>query len=104
VGRRMEEGEWRGGGEDGADREHLELAAGQLGSGAAQALLEVREQREDALEIERLRPHLGWQKEVFLDIEARENTAFLRAEGYSEAGGPCAGETKQLPSLLAHPH
>src|SRR5262245_27190194 len=83
LGRLIEEEQPRARAQDAADREHLLLAAGQLGSGAAQALLEVREQCEDALEIERLRPHLGWQQEVFLDIEARDNTAFLRAEGYS---------------------
>src|SRR5215813_2762582 len=102
LGRLIEEEQPRARAQDAADREHLLLAAGQLGSGAAQALLEVREQCEDALEIERLRPHLGWQQEVFLDIEARKNTPFFRAEGYSEAGDPVAGETNQLPALVAH--
>src|SRR6266571_2417402 len=80
LGRLVEQEEPRAGPQDAADRQHLLLAAGELGALAAQALLDVREQVVDALEREPARPHLRRQQQVLLDIEAREDPALLRAE------------------------
>src|SRR5262245_35514411 len=66
LGRLVEQEEPRPGAQDATDREHLLLAARQLGALAAQTLLEIGEQLENAIELEAARTHLGRQQQVLL--------------------------------------
>src|SRR2546421_11316877 len=77
FGRLVEQQEPRSGAQDAADREHLLLAAGKLGALAAQPLLDVGKQREDAVDFQPAGFHLGRKVEVLLDIETREDAALL---------------------------
>src|SRR6266849_7107927 len=102
LGRLVEQQEPGAGAQDAGDRQHLLLAAGELGALAAQALLEVGKQGENAVELEPARPHLGRQEQVLLDVEAGENAALLRAEGDAGAGDLVRGARDELAPIEAH--
>ena len=57
------------------DRQHLLLAAGQVGAAAAAPLLEPREHLVDAVERPLIRRRQAGENQVFLDIEATEDAA-----------------------------
>src|SRR5207244_13208901 len=80
LGRLVEQQQPRAGAQNPGDRQHLLLAAGELGALAAQPLLEIGKQAEDRLEGQPARLDLRWQQQVLLDVEAGENAAFLRAK------------------------
>ena len=110
LGRLVEQQQPRAGAQDAADRQHLLLAAGQLGALAgAEPLLQVGKQLEDALEAKPARPHLRRQQQVFLDVEAGEDAALLRAEGDAGARdlvrrrGRSARGPRSAPSRCAAP-
>ena len=85
LGRLVEQQQPRAGAQDAADRQHLLLAARELGALAAPSRsLRFGKQLEDALERQPARPHLRRQQQVLLDVEAREDAALLRAEGDAE--------------------
>src|SRR6266545_4376254 len=67
----------RAGAQYAADRQHLLLAARELGALARQALFEIGEELEDAVELEAAGADLGREQKVFFHAEARENAAFL---------------------------
>src|SRR5262249_3434825 len=81
FGRLVEQQEAGAGAQDAGDRQHLLLAAGEFGALAAQALVQIRKQQENRRQIEAARTYLRRQQQIFLDVEAGENAAFLRAEG-----------------------
>src|SRR5262249_57277210 len=101
VGRMVEEKEPRAGAQDAADGEHLLLAAGKLCALARQAFLEIGKELENATEFEPAGPHLGWQQKIFLDVEAGENSAFLRTQRDAEPRDPVAGQADELLALIA---
>src|SRR6266496_679497 len=70
--------------EDATDGQHLLLAARELGPLALEAFLEVWEQAEDGVDRQATWLDLGWEEQVFLDVEAREDAALLRAEGKTQ--------------------
>src|SRR6185312_14743192 len=83
------------GAQDAPDRQHLLLAAGELGAlTGAEPLLEVRKQREDLVERQPTRRDHWRQQEVFLDAKTGENAALFRAEGDANARDlfGCAGD------------
>src|SRR2546425_12922200 len=108
----VQEQQARAGSEDAPDREHLLLAAGQLGALGPEALAQVGEQVEDRPAAEPARADLGRQHEIFLDAEAREDPALLGAERDAEPRDEVRGETDQLggaeadraPAPLDDPH
>src|SRR5712691_6499922 len=102
LGRLVEQQQPRAGAQDAGDRQHLLLAAGELGALAAQALLEIGEQPEDRLDGEPARLDLRRQQQVLLDVEAGENPALLRAEGDAAAGDLVRGAVDELPILETH--
>src|SRR5262249_52914599 len=77
LGRLVEQEEACAGAQDAADRQHLLLAAGELGALAREPLLEVGKELEDALERQPALAHPRRQQEIFLDAEAREDAALL---------------------------
>src|SRR6202008_2979101 len=77
FGRLVEQQQPRAGAQNAPDCQHLLLAAGKLGALAAQALLQVREQREDLLDAQAARLDLRRQVKVLLDVEARKNPPLL---------------------------
>src|SRR6266511_5390482 len=77
LGRLVEQEKPRAGAQDAADRQHLLLAARELGALARQALFEIGEELEDAVELEAAGADLGREQKVFFHAEARENAAFL---------------------------
>src|SRR6266702_4665583 len=102
LGRLVEQQEPRPGAQDAGDRQHLLLAAGELGALAAQALLEVGKQAEDRLEGKPARLDLRRQQQVLLDVEAGEDAAFLRAERDPGAGDMVRGAADELAVLEPH--
>src|ERR1043166_3357183 len=76
LGRLIEQEEPRAGAQDATDGQHLPLAARQFRALArAEALLEVGEQGEDAVEAEAARLHHRRQQQVLLDAERGEDAA-----------------------------
>src|SRR5215475_11203137 len=102
LGRLVEEKEPRAGAQDAADGEHLLLAAGKLCALARQAFLEIGKELENATEFEPAGPHLEWQQKIFLDVEARKNSAFLWTQRNAEPRDAVAGQTDELSALIAH--
>src|SRR5439155_17971137 len=92
LGRLVEQQHARPGAQDAPDGEHLLLAARELGALAAQPLLEVREQLVDLRERHAAAADLRGQQQVFLDVEAGEDAALLRADGDPQARDPVRGE------------
>jgi hypothetical protein len=74
------------GAQDAGDRQHLLLAARQLGALAPQPLLDVGKQLVDLLDRHAAGLHLGRQQEVLLHREAGEDAALLRAIGDAAPG------------------
>src|SRR5213594_2649046 len=70
--------------QDARDGEHLLLAAGELGARAVAPFREVGKQRVDRRHRQPARSHLRREHEVFLDVEAGEDAALLRAERDAE--------------------
>ncbi len=68
----------------------------ELGALAAEPLLEIREETEDAVEGKPARADLRGQQEVLLDVEAREDSALLGAEGEAEARDAVRGQGHEL--------
>src|SRR5262245_50206546 len=97
----VEEEEAGAGAQDATDCQHLLLAAGKLGALAAQPLLEVGEQLEDAVELEAARAHPRRQEQVLLDVEACKDAAFLGADGQSQTRDPVAGQGDELAPFVA---
>ncbi len=102
LGRLVEQEQVGAGAQDAADRQHLLLAARQLGALAGEALLEVGEEREDLLELKPARAHARRQQKIFLHIEAREDATFFRAQSDAEPRDLVAGKSDQLAALVAH--
>src|SRR6185503_13499698 len=103
FGRLVEQEQPRPGAQDARDREHLLLAAGELRALAgAEALLQIREQREYLVEREPARPHLRRQEQVLLNAEAGEDAALLRAEGDAGARNAIRRQAYELAALEAH--
>src|SRR6266568_2139627 len=102
LGRLVEQQQPRAGAQDAGDRQHLLLAAGELGALAAQALLEIGKQREDRLDGKSARLDLRRQQQILLHIEARENAALLRAKRDPGAGDLVRGAADQLAVLEPH--
>src|SRR5262249_41784257 len=101
FGRLVEQEQPGAGAQDAADGEHLLLSARKLGALARQALLEIGEQLENAIELEAARANLGREQHVLLDVEAGEDAAFLRAERNAEPRDPVAGEADELVAIVA---
>ncbi len=100
LGRLVEQQQPRAGAQDAADRQHLLLAAGELGALAgAEPLLQIGEQLEDAFERQPARPDHRRQQQIFLDVEAGEDAALLRAE--RDAGARDLRPTSRPISSLA---
>src|SRR5438552_16718140 len=91
----------RPGAQNAADREHLLLASGELRALAREALLQVREQAENLIDGQPARAHHGRKQEVFVNVEAREDTALLGAERDSEAGNAIGRERDDLRAVEA---
>src|SRR5947208_2342887 len=72
--------------QDAADGQHLLLAARQLGGLAALAFLQVREKLVNLFDGQAAVAHLGRQQQIFFDVEAGEDAAFLGAPGDPAAG------------------
>src|SRR5262245_31921409 len=102
LGRLVEQEEARAGAQDAADRQHLLLAAGELGALAPEPFLEVGKELEDALELKPALTHPGRQQEVFLDAEARKDAALLWAQRDAEPRDAVAGQPDELRALVAH--
>src|SRR5262249_42740328 len=102
LGRLVEQQEARPGAQDAADREHLLLAAGKLGALARQALVEIRKQLENARAGEPAGRHLRRQLEVLVDIEAREDSTLLRADGNAGPRDLVRGEAAELAAFEFH--
>ena len=66
FGRLVEQKKPRAGAQDAADRQHLLLAAGELGALAREPFAQVREQLENAVERQAAGPHLRRQQQIFL--------------------------------------
>src|SRR5712691_11437677 len=81
LGGLVEQEELRAGPQDPRDRQHLLLTARELRALAPKPLPEVGEQAEDRVEAEPARADLGRQQQVLLDVEAREDSTLLGAEG-----------------------
>src|SRR5499427_3766338 len=102
LGRLVEEEEPRTRAQDAPNGEHLLLAARKLRALARQAFSEIGKELENAIEFEPAGPHLGWQQKIFLDVEAGENSAFLRTQRNAEPRDSIAGEADELFALIAH--
>src|SRR5262249_14157219 len=100
LGRLIEQKEPRARAQDAADGEHLLLAAGKLRALAREALLEIGKELENATEFEPAGPHLGWQQKIFLDVEARKNSAFLWTQRNAESRRPVPGQPHEPSSLI----
>ena len=96
FGRFVEQQQPRAGAQDSCDRQHLLLAAGELGALAAEPLTQVREQRENAVEIETAGAHLPRQQQVLLDVERGEDAALLGAERDPRPRNRVGGKPDQL--------
>src|SRR5262245_45542435 len=81
LGRLVEQQEAGAGAQDTADRQHLLLAARQLGALAAPALLQVGEELVDLLQTHAAWLDRRWQQQVLLDIKTGEDATLLRAIG-----------------------
>ena len=81
LGRLVEQQQVGAGAQDAADRQHLLLAARQLGALAAPPLLQVGKELVDLGQAHAARLDHRRQQQVLLDIEAREDAALLRAVG-----------------------
>src|SRR5713226_6362077 len=81
LGRLVEQQEARAGAQNAADRQHLLLAARQLGALAALALRKVGEDRIDLRDAHAARAHDRRQQQILLDVEAGEDAALFRAIG-----------------------
>src|SRR6202030_2145148 len=88
--------------QDPSDRQHLLLAARQLGPLAVQALLEIWEQFEDLIERQTAAAHRRRQQQVFANVQACENSAFFRAEGNAEARDLVRRSADNIPSIKAN--
>src|ERR1043165_9034555 len=84
------------------DRQHLLLAARQLGAGALEPLLEVGKQLEDRRHRQAAGPDHRRQHEVLLDVEAGEDAALLGADRDAEPRAPVRGQADQLLALEPH--
>src|SRR3546814_10314280 len=98
LGRLVEQQQPGAGAQDAADRQHLLLAAGELGALAGAALLQVREQLVNLLDREAALAHPRREHQVLLDRETGEDTALLRAVGDAAAGD---GARRQADEFLA---
>src|SRR5712675_1877458 len=85
LGRLVQKQQPRSGAQNPADREHLLLAAGELGALAREALLQIGKQLENLLYREAAGVDLRREQQVLVDIEAREDAALLGAECDAEA-------------------
>ena len=75
------------GAQDAGDRQHLLLAARQLGAlGGVRAFLQVGEQREDLLDRQPARGDDRRQHQVFGDRQGAEDAALFRADGNAGTG------------------
>src|SRR5271167_105836 len=112
LGRLVEQQQGGAGPQDPADRQHLLLAAGQLGALAAPPLLEVGKDRVDFSYRHAAGRHHWRQQQVLLDIKAGKDAALLRAIGDAEPRDPVRGEPGKLgaaegdraPPLRNDPH
>ena len=84
LGRLVEQQQVGAGAQDAADRQHLLLAARQLGALAAPPLLQVGEELVDLAQAHAARLDHRRQQQVLLDAEAREDAALLRAVGEAQ--------------------
>ena len=95
LGRLVEQQQPRAGAQDAADRQHLLLAAGELGALAARAAPRDWETARKC--VSRAKParlDLRRQHQVLLDVEAREDAALLRADRDAGAGDLVRGEPR----------
>src|SRR5215475_4137321 len=103
FGRLIEEQKPGPGPQDPADRQHLLLATGELGALAGtEPLLEIWKQIENAINGEAARFHDRRQQQIFLNVEAGEYSALLRAKRDACASNPIGRASDQLFSLKAH--
>src|SRR5437870_5863027 len=94
--RLVEEEQARARAQDATDGEHLLLAPRELGALAAEPLLEIREETEDAVEGKPARADLRGEQKVLLDVEAREDSPLLGAECEAEARNAVRGQGHEL--------
>ena len=102
LGRLVEQQQGRAGAQHPADRQHLLLAAGELGALAAAALPQVREDRIDLVDRHAARQYHRREQQVFLDVEAGEDAALFRTIGDAEAGDAVGGEADKLAAAKDH--
>src|SRR5262249_9108820 len=100
LGRLVEQQELGTGAQDAGNRQHLLLAAGELGSLARGAGLEVGEELIDLGERKAASVFDAWrQQQVLQYAEAREDAAFLRTVGDTALGDAVRFETDQFLAL-----
>ncbi len=102
LGRLVEQQQMRPRAQDAGDRQHLLLAAGELGALASQPLLHVREEREDALQRQPALAHLGRQHQVLLHREGGIDPPLLGHEAEPEPGDGARGQPDRLGALHHH--
>src|SRR5262245_57739086 len=112
LGRLVEQQEAGAGPQDAADRQHLLLAAGELGALARQPLREIGEHGEHIVAGEAARADRRRQHQVLLDAQAGKDAAFFGAIGDAEPGdvaglqldGLAAGKADRAGPLREQPH
>ncbi|MGY4313460.1 hypothetical protein ACVWW1_002763 [Bradyrhizobium sp. JR3.5] len=80
FGRLVQHQEARAGAQDARNRQHLLLAARELGALAVEPLLQVGKQREDLVERQAARAHHRRQQQILAHVEAGENAALFGTE------------------------
>ena len=101
FGRLVEQQHLGPGAQDARDRQHLLLAARQLGAlGGVGALLQVRKKSVDGVEVEAARGHHRRQHHVLGNRQRPEDAALLRADGDAGAGDGVGRQPDRLDAAI----